>query len=523
ATLTITITGRTDGAPTIVPADMNGAVSGENSVSERGLGDTGDASETTTGAVTVAAPDGLSTVTVGGRVITLAELQALGTTPITVTTPKGVLTINGFTPGTTVGGVPVSGELSYSYTLTTAQDHRGGAVSDVFALAIGDAGGGTATGSLTIAIADDAPQARNDVATIEEDTPSVAGNVITTGAGADRVGADGATVTEVGFGATTGAVGSALSGAYGALTLNADGSYSYALDNDNAAVSGLRDGETLTEVFTYRITDADGDVSTATLTITITGRNEPPAPILPDRDAGAGMLPGRLPGAGFVELGANSYLEGRPYDRYLTFGQVVSQQVLFRMGGTSTPGTLHYEAALGIDQPLPSWISFDPSLQLVTARPTRDVPPGLYLVRVTARDSNGNYAESSVSFRILRDIDEAVRELRAAVPAIDLPNLLPAGGELPEPGSDGETRRDQPVRQEPEQEAPSEQAPDKQARSSAPTAAEAISAGNAALSGEGQRPSRSLTQSLINSGLAGQMIEAARLLEALTPERPPRS
>ncbi|WP_198162432.1 VCBS domain-containing protein, partial [Bosea sp. WAO] len=278
ATLTITITGRTDGTTQIVPGDMNGAAHGENSVSERGLGDAGDASETTTGTVTVTAPDGLSTVTVGGRVITLAELQALGTSPITVTTPKGILTITGFTPGTTVGGVPIEGDLSYSYELTTLQDHSGGAVDDVFALEVGDAGGGSATGTLTIAIADAVPQAQDDTATIAEDDASdtVDGNVFSgVGPGdvADSAGNDGPAtggpVTGVGFGTTSGTVGSGLSGAYGTLTLNADGSYSYLLDNGNAAVNGLRDGQTLTEVFSYRISDADGSTSEATLTITI--------------------------------------------------------------------------------------------------------------------------------------------------------------------------------------------------------------------------------------------------------------
>ncbi|MBK8815395.1 MAG: hypothetical protein IPN42_07780 [Methylococcaceae bacterium] len=38
-------------------------------------------------------------------------------------------------------------------------------------------------------------------------------------------------------------------GSYGTLTLNADGSYSYALDNTNAQVQQPAPGETLTETF----------------------------------------------------------------------------------------------------------------------------------------------------------------------------------------------------------------------------------------------------------------------------------
>src|SRR3546814_17955143 len=61
---------------------------------------------------------------------------------------------------------------------------------------------------------------------------------------------------------------------YGTLTLNADGSYSYALDNANSAVQGLSAGQILTEIFSYTNTDVDGDPATTTLTITINGAND---------------------------------------------------------------------------------------------------------------------------------------------------------------------------------------------------------------------------------------------------------
>ncbi|HNJ09389.1 MAG TPA: Ig-like domain-containing protein, partial [Plasticicumulans sp.] len=114
-------------------------------------------------------------------------------------------------------------------------------------------------------------------------TPAT-GNVFasgSTGDVADRIGADttATPVTAVSFGATPGTLGSPLSGAYGALTLNADGSYSYALDNTNPTVNALKAGDSLSEVFSYTITDADGDTSTATLTITVQGRNDPPVAV----------------------------------------------------------------------------------------------------------------------------------------------------------------------------------------------------------------------------------------------------
>ena len=133
-------------------------------------------------------------------------------------------------------------------------------------------------------IIDDVPVANNDVDSVTEDGPLVADGNVLTGIGgtdanttdgvADVPGADGASVTAIAFGASQGTVGSALSGAFGTLTLNADGSYSYLLDNANTVVQALTTGQTLTEVFTYTITDGDGDTATATLTITINGTND---------------------------------------------------------------------------------------------------------------------------------------------------------------------------------------------------------------------------------------------------------
>ena len=517
ATLTITIDGRTDGPPAIVPRDANGGATGENSVSERGLGDPRDASETTRGVIDLTAPDGLASVTIGGRTVTAAELAALGTTPIRIVTPKGVVILTGFTPTTSIGGVPTAGELAYSYELTSAQDHAGGEITDDIALLVTDAGGDSQSGTLTILIADDAPQAVDDRGSVDEDGPPATGNVITDAPGADRVGADGAKVTHVSFGAIQGTVGNGLPGRYGQLTLNADGSYSYVLDNANPRVDALRDGETLTEVFTYRITDADGDEAIATLTITIRGRTDPVAPpVLVDTpEFGGSGLPERAYAMTTVQLGALTYLEGRPYDRYVTFTQTSSQQVLFRKWGGGGLGGLVYEATLGVNQPLPSWISFDPTMQMVTATPGYDVPPGVYIVRVVARDADGNYAESSVAFHVLRDITETLRLLRARAETIVLPDGPVEEADAPGEAAPAERslplRRGTPPADAPEaepkgdagREGKSDGKPEPRPRESRlPDASEPAHAS-------------SLSQSLIRAGNAAQMIEAARFLQAL--------
>ncbi|MDG6882376.1 Serralysin precursor [Phocoenobacter uteri] len=89
-----------------------------------------------------------------------------------------------------------------------------------------------------------------------------------------------ATVTGIRLGSDegkgdAGTVGQALKGKYGTLTLNTDGSYTYKVDETNADVQKLNDGETLNESFNY--TMSDGTLSDdAVLSITIDGKNDAP-------------------------------------------------------------------------------------------------------------------------------------------------------------------------------------------------------------------------------------------------------
>ncbi|WP_143266705.1 VCBS domain-containing protein [Azospirillum oryzae] len=80
---------------------------------------------------------------------------------------------------------------------------------------------------------------------------------------------------------TTSANGTAVAGSYGSLTVGADGSYVYTVDNSNATVQALAFGQTLTDSFTYRVVDANGATSTAMLTVTIQGANDAPTNAVP--------------------------------------------------------------------------------------------------------------------------------------------------------------------------------------------------------------------------------------------------
>ncbi len=78
-------------------------------------------------------------------------------------------------------------------------------------------------------------------------------------------------------GSTTGNVAASVNGTYGSITVAANGTYTYTVDNTNVAVQALRIGsQTLTDVFTYTMSDSGGLTSTTQITITIQGANDAP-------------------------------------------------------------------------------------------------------------------------------------------------------------------------------------------------------------------------------------------------------
>jgi VCBS repeat-containing protein len=73
----------------------------------------------------------------------------------------------------------------------------------------------------------------------------------------------------------SGSVGANVSGAFGSINIAADGTFTYTVDNNNAAVQALRTAsDTLTDVFTYTMMDTGGLTSTTQITITIQGTND---------------------------------------------------------------------------------------------------------------------------------------------------------------------------------------------------------------------------------------------------------
>ncbi|WP_445177090.1 beta strand repeat-containing protein, partial [Psychromonas algarum] len=77
-----------------------------------------------------------------------------------------------------------------------------------------------------------------------------------------------------------------ITGTHGTLHLNADGTYTYDLDNTDSAVQGLTAaGQPIQDVYEYHVTDAAGNTATEHLTITISGTDD--APVISGTDTGA--------------------------------------------------------------------------------------------------------------------------------------------------------------------------------------------------------------------------------------------
>ncbi|RMF46542.1 MAG: hypothetical protein D6755_06475, partial [Anaerolineae bacterium] len=212
----------------------------------------------TAGSFTIDAPAGLDSIDVGGTHLTAAQLNNLATTPVTITTSDGTLVLTGYDSAT--------GTVSYTYDPNVLTHSGGNPITDSIAITVNAADGQSATDTLDIAITDSTPTAVADTASITEDASpnTVSGDVLTN----DALGADGAPAG----GPVTAAT---VNLPYGTLVLNSDGSYTYTLDNSNSAVNALKTGESLTDSYTYTLTDADGSTTTATLNITINGTDDP--------------------------------------------------------------------------------------------------------------------------------------------------------------------------------------------------------------------------------------------------------
>ncbi|MDB9528038.1 Ig-like domain-containing protein, partial [Oscillatoria sp. CS-180] len=196
--------------------------------------------------------------------------SAVGLPPGLMLDPATGIISGTIDPSASQGGPGSDGV--YSITVT-AKDDSDETVAQVF----------------TWSVTNPVPTATDNVAAVIEDTtPSDSGDLISdddgTGVDSDPDG-DTLTVAQVQHGSTTETDPTQdVTGDYGTLDWNADGTYTYTVDGKNTAVQALDDGETLTETFTYTLDDGEGGTDTATLTVTITGENDAPIATTPITD-----------------------------------------------------------------------------------------------------------------------------------------------------------------------------------------------------------------------------------------------
>jgi fimbrial isopeptide formation D2 family protein/uncharacterized repeat protein (TIGR01451 family) len=203
------------------------------------------------------------------------------------------------------GSITFQANGTYTYVVDNANPavdslDPGAFLSESFNYTVSD-GALTDIGVLTITItgANDAPEAADDIGNAIEaggirngtSGSNAVGNVIANDRDVDKadgnslIGPPQGTITAVRTGdkegsGTSGVVGAALQGLYGALTLKADGSYVYAVDNSLLDVDSLDAGSTLRDLFNYSLLDHPGGlIDTAVLTIIITGANDAPVAV----------------------------------------------------------------------------------------------------------------------------------------------------------------------------------------------------------------------------------------------------
>ena len=256
----VTVTPSGVGAATEVVTVYEAGLEGGSQAGEK------DAPTMARGSLSINAPDGVASIVIGGVVV--FENGAL--TGKVVSTDEGTLSVTGYDPAT--------GKLDFSYSLdrNTTEHVKGDPdtdtqISHTLVVTVTDTDGDSGSTTITVNVVDDMPEARADSIsfTEAEAQKGASGESVLEN---DVFGAD-APADKMVTSVNDHKPGETVSGTYGELTLNADGTYTYKL-GDKVDVPN---GETYTEEFTYTIKDADGDTSTATLTITIEGDKIVPA------------------------------------------------------------------------------------------------------------------------------------------------------------------------------------------------------------------------------------------------------
>ena len=257
-----------------------------------------------------------------------------------------------FTPAThngTYGSLTIDNSGNWDYSADNSQSAiqqlgDGDSVSDAITVSAVD--GTTHQIEITITGANDAAIISGaSTASLTEDSANASDELVATGA----LTISDTNLDEEFFVATD------LTGLHGTLNLDEDGNWNYTADNNQAAIQELKAGETLEDGFT--ITSADG--TTHQIVITINGTNDAPL------------------------------LSAAPADQTIAEEDLFSYQIPANAFTDIEGEALTYSATLQNGDPLPAWLSFNPTTRTFSGTPD-DADLGEINIQITASDGTGS-------------------------------------------------------------------------------------------------------------------------------------
>ncbi|MDQ0568544.1 VCBS repeat-containing protein [Variovorax paradoxus] len=233
----------------------------------------------TNDAPTIGAGDAAAAVTEDASAPTLSDSGTITFDDVDLSDAHGVSVA--VAPGNTLGGVLTAtvsdaatgagdGTVSWNYSVANAATQylaQGQTATEIFTVSISDGHGGTVNQQITVTVT-----GTNDVPVIG----GVASGAVSEDGAAPNLSTSGAlTIADVDQGQSNFAPQASTSGSngYGSFTLAANGTWTYAADNNQSAIQQLGAGQSISESFTA--VSSDGTASQL-VTVTITGTNDVP-------------------------------------------------------------------------------------------------------------------------------------------------------------------------------------------------------------------------------------------------------
>ena len=161
-----------------------------------------------------------------------------------------------------------------------------------------------------------------------------------------------------------------LRGAYGSLSLSANGGWEYTLDDDRAVTNALAAGARVSDAFSFRASDGAETSGPLPLEISVAGTNDVPTLEMAIDDHGVAK-------------------ESR-YARAIAEGTFMDPDA---------GDTLDWSATLGDDTALPVWLSFDAGSRELSGTPPRSAAASLS-IKVTVDDRKGGRASDTFTLTL---------------------------------------------------------------------------------------------------------------------------